>query len=170
MDNSEALSVAAPTVSAHGEDDPPPNNRRTECPTGDPAAVRVEMTRVEVDTAELVTMSESIRGAALEAEAATADRHDLIRTAAGLVDPELIATVSLFVDAWNEGLEELVDDAHRFADALALLAEIYEDAEVAVRSGLLDNTATPVLGPSHIVAALPAADIGTPPPNDAANP
>jgi hypothetical protein len=128
------------------------------------------MTRVEVDTAELVTMSESIRGAAFEAEAVTADRHDLIRTAGGLVDPGLIATVSMFVNAWNEGLEELVDDAHRFADALALLAEIYEDTEVAVRSGLLDDAATPVLGPSHRVPALPAADSMTRPRNDAANP
>jgi uncharacterized protein YukE len=84
---------------------------------------------LSVDTEALDRLADQIRRAAAEARAATADPGPLHATVAALGTPVLVQAVGLFLENWNAALTEVVSDAHRLADAIALVSRSYQDAE-----------------------------------------
>jgi hypothetical protein len=88
-------------------------------------------TILEVDTAALSRLAERIRAAAAEASAASADPGPLRGSIGGLGTPCVVHAAGVFVESWRVALADIVDDAHRLADAVDLAARAYQDAESA---------------------------------------
>jgi hypothetical protein len=89
-----------------------------------------------VDTAALNLLAERIRRSAAEAHAAGADPGPLYATIDALGAPCLIQAARAFVHSWGSVLADIVDDAHRLADAIELVSDSYRDAESVVVRGM----------------------------------
>ena len=89
-----------------------------------------------VDTLALDQLADLVRRAAAEARAATADPGPLHATVVALGTPGLIQAVTAFLTTWNDTLADVVADAQRLADAIALASRSYQDAEALAARGL----------------------------------
>lgn len=69
--------------------------------------------------------------------AAAPDRGALQPAVAALSSPSLVHAVGTFIERWGVVLADLVDDAHRLADAIDLAARTYQDADSLTELGLL---------------------------------
>ena len=90
-----------------------------------------------VDTAALHQLAQQIRQAAAQARLGTDDQGALPPLVAALGPPVLVHAAGAFLDSWSVVLADLVDDAHRLADAIDLTARSYQDAEVLTEGGFL---------------------------------
>jgi uncharacterized protein YukE len=87
--------------------------------------------RLNVDTDELHSLTDRIRRAAAEAANAHANPGPMRATMSQLGDPGLAAASHAFLEHWSYALGEVVADATRLADQIALVAQTCEDAEAA---------------------------------------
>ena len=87
--------------------------------------------RLNVDTDELHSLAARIRLAAAEAATAHADPGPMRATMSRLGDPGLAAASHAFLEHWSYALGEVVADADRLADQIALVAQTGEDVEAA---------------------------------------
>jgi hypothetical protein len=92
--------------------------------------------KLVVDTAALTLLADRIRRAAAEAHAASADPEPLQLAIDTLAAPCLVQAARLFVQRWGSALAEIVDDAHRLADAIDLVSRSYREAESVVDRGM----------------------------------
>jgi hypothetical protein len=93
------------------------------------------MTALVVDTAAMRGLAERIRQTA--ALAANPDQAALRPAVAALGAPALVHAAGTFIERWGVVLGDLVDDAHRLADAIDLAARTYQDVDEATEGGLL---------------------------------
>ncbi len=84
---------------------------------------------LRVDPADLRHVAGRIRAAAAEADAAVRHPAALRSSIAQLGPPEVVRSLAVFVAGWNSALATVVADANRMAEAVALVARDYEDAE-----------------------------------------
>jgi hypothetical protein len=91
---------------------------------------------LRVDTAALGLLVERIRRAAAEAHAAGSDPVPLYVAIDSLAAPSLVQAAKVFTHNWARALSEIVDDAHRLADAIELVSRSYQDAESVVARGI----------------------------------
>jgi hypothetical protein len=94
------------------------------------------MTGIEVDTAALALLAERIRRSAVEAHAVAADPGPLFTAIDALAVPALVEAARVFVQAWGSALADIVDDAHRLADAIDLVSVGYQHAESDLSGGV----------------------------------
>ncbi len=87
--------------------------------------------RLNVDTDELHSLAGRIRRAASEAAGTHADPGAMRATMSQLGDPGLVTASHAFLEHWSYALGEVVADANRLADQIALVAQTCEDAEAA---------------------------------------
>ena len=87
--------------------------------------------RLNVDTDELHSLAGRIRLAAAEAANAHANPGAMRTTMTRLGDPGLVAASQAFLEHWSYALGEVVDDAVRLADQIALVAQTCADVEAA---------------------------------------
>jgi hypothetical protein len=92
---------------------------------------------LQVDTAALNRLAERIRAAAREAQAVAAHPGPLYMSIDALDAPVLVRAMDAFVENWRATLAEIVDDAHRLADAIVLAGRSYDDVESAVSHRVL---------------------------------
>ena len=85
--------------------------------------------RLNVDTDELHGLAARIRSAASEAANTHANPGAMRATMAALGDPGLTTASLTFLERWSYALGEVVADAERLADQIALVAKTCEDAE-----------------------------------------
>ena len=95
------------------------------------------MTMISVDTAAMQQLAERIREAAAQADLGADDRASLQPMVAALAAPPLVHAVGTFIESWGVTLADLVDDAHRLADAIDLVARTYQDADALTERGIL---------------------------------
>lgn len=93
--------------------------------------------RLTVDTDELHALSGRISSAAAEAANAHANPAALWATMAALADPGLVVASHTFLERWSYALGEVVADANRLADQIALVAKTCEDVEVVTARSFL---------------------------------
>ncbi|GAA3631714.1 hypothetical protein GCM10022223_57260 [Kineosporia mesophila] len=91
--------------------------------------------RLHVDTAELHDLAGRVRSAASEASSLHAHPGPVRATMSALGDPALVGASHEFLDRWSHALGDVVGDAERLADLLALLATTCEDTEAIVARG-----------------------------------
>src|SRR5450432_3221957 len=94
---------------------------------------------IEVDTQALDQLAARIRSAAAPArtaagQVATGALHAQIGT---LGSPPLVRATTGFVESWAGPLADLVADAVRLADAIALVSRTYRDAETSITGRLI---------------------------------
>ncbi|GAB6900487.1 hypothetical protein [Kineosporia succinea] len=90
---------------------------------------------LHVDTAQLHELAARVRAAASEASNLHARPGPMRATMAVLADAALVSASHDFLERWSHGLGEVVADAGRVADLLALAAQTCEDAERLAASG-----------------------------------
>jgi len=95
------------------------------------------MTMISVDTVGMQRLAERIREAAAQAGLGPDDRESLQPMVAALAAPALVHAVGTFIERWGATLGDLVDDAHRLADAIDLVARTYQDADALTERGIL---------------------------------
>ena len=89
-----------------------------------------------VDTAALDLLADRIRRAAAEARAASVDPAPLYAAVDALATPGLVQAAKVFLHEWGSALADIVDDAHRLADAIELVSRGYQHAESVVARGM----------------------------------
>jgi hypothetical protein len=89
-----------------------------------------------VDTAAMRRLAQRIRETTRSAVGA-GDRGSLQPAVADLVAPCLVQAVGTFIERWGAVLADLVDDAHRLADAIELAARTYQDVESVTERRIL---------------------------------
>jgi hypothetical protein len=93
------------------------------------------MTAFMVDTTAMHRLAQRIRQTA--ALAGAPERAALQPAIAALGAPSLVHATGTFVERWGIVLTDLVDDAHRLADAIDLAARTYQDVDSATKGGVL---------------------------------
>ena len=91
-----------------------------------------------VDTVAMRQLAEQIRQVAAQAGLGPDEQGALPPLIAALGPPVVVQAARAFIDRWAGALAELVDDAHRLADAIDLVARSYQDAESLTQRGFLE--------------------------------
>jgi uncharacterized protein YukE len=86
-----------------------------------------------VDITAVRRLAERVGQVAAEVRRGGTDPRSLQPAVAALAAPALVHAACTFLDRWGAAVAELVDDVHRLADALDLVARTYQDAESVIK-------------------------------------
>lgn len=95
------------------------------------------LSALSVDTVAMQQLAVRIRQAATQAGLGPDDHGALSPLVAALGPPVLVQAAGAFIERWTIALADLVDDAHRLADAIELAARSYQDVESLAEGGFL---------------------------------
>jgi hypothetical protein len=95
------------------------------------------LSALTVDTVAMRQLAARIRQVAAEADLGADGPGALSPLVAALGPPVLVQATGVFIDRWGGALADLVDDAHRLADAIDLAARSYQDADSLTERGFL---------------------------------
>jgi hypothetical protein len=91
---------------------------------------------LSIDTVAMRLLAERIRAAA-QSGFGLGDRRAFQPAITALAAPCLAHAVVTFLERWGATVADLVDDAHRLADAIDLTARAYQDTESVIEREIL---------------------------------